>query len=90
MCRSERLKEFLEKILTEEDESDTSALKADRKCQKIYDRIRDLVLEKEDLKETFEASDDKEEKVALQLKIVRIEREFNDLLNVLSMDSMEF
>ena len=85
---SKRVKDFLVKILEEEDQDDRTAQKADQRCQKIYDRIHELVLEKDELKRELEAESNREEQAQLQANISRIEREFNELLNVLSLDSM--
>ena len=90
MSPSERVKDFLGKILDEEDQNDRSAEKADQRCQKIYDRIHELVLEKDELKKELELESDREEQAQIQASISRIEREFNELLNVLSLDSMNF
>ena len=90
MSPSKRVKDFLGKILEEEDQNDRSAEKADHRCQKIYDRIHELVLEKDELKRELESESNLEEQAQLQANISRIEREFNELLNVLSLDSMNF
>ena len=55
MSPSKRVKDFLVKILEEEDQDDRTAQKADQRCQKIYDRIHELVLEKDELKRELEA-----------------------------------
>lgn len=90
MSPSEHVKDFLEKIMQEEDHDDRSASKADSRCQKIYDRIRELVLEKDELKKEYELETSKDQQKQIQQSISRIEREFNELLNVLSLDSMNF
>lgn len=90
MSPSEHVKNLLEKILEEENEDDRSAQKADLRCQKIYERIREIVLEKEDLLKELEIESSDEEHLQIQLSISRLEREFNELLNVLSLDSMNF
>ena len=90
MSPSKRVKDFLVKILEEEDQDDRTAQKADQRCQKIYDRIHELVLEKDELKRELESESNREEQAQLQANISRIEREFNELLNVLSLDSMNF
>ena len=90
MSPSEHVKDFLEKIMQEEDHDDRSASKADLRCQKIYDRIRELVLEKDELKKEYELETSKDQQKQIQQSISRIEREFNELLNVLSLDSMNF
>jgi len=76
--------------MNEQEELGDSAEKADHKCRKIYDRIEVLVRERDALKQEAQDSTDEKERIEIQLKIARIDREFNDLLNVLSMDSMEF
>lgn len=90
MSPSEHVKDFLKKIIQEEDHDDLSASKADLRCQKIYDRIRELVLEKDELKKEYELETNKDQRKQIQQSISRIEREFNELLNVLSLDSMNF
>jgi hypothetical protein len=90
MCQSDHLKKFLERVMSEDDPDDRGASKADRKCKKIYDRIKVLVHDREELKQEIKSKEDSSESLELQLRIAKIDREFNDLLNVLSMDSMEF
>lgn len=90
MSPSDNVKDFLEKIMQAEDCDDRSASKADLRCQKIYDRIRELVLEKDELKKEYELETNNDQQKQIQQSISRIEREFNELLNVLSLDSMNF
>lgn len=90
MCHSDRLQEFLKRIMSEQEELGNSAERADHKCRKIYDRVEEIVREREALKLESQELNDEKERVEIQLKITRLDREFNDLLNILSMDSMEF
>jgi|GEM_PF-1050783 len=90
MCPSDKVQAFLDQILDEEDQGDRTAAKSDLRNQKVYERIREIVLQKDGLKQTLDDLEEKEERTKVQLDIIRLEREFNDLLNVLSMDSMEF
>jgi len=90
MCQSDHLKKFLERVMSDGDPDDRSASKADKKCKKIYDRIKELVHDREELKLELKDKEGAPEAFELQLRISKIDSEFNDLLNVLSMDSMEF
>jgi len=90
MCPSDKVQAFLDQILEEEDQGERTAAKADLRNQKVYDRIREIVLQKDGFKQSLDELEEKEERMKVQLDIIRLEREFNDLLNVLSMDSMEF
>ncbi len=76
--------------MDEQEKLGESAEKADHKCRKIYNRIQELVLDRETLKQELQEQEEEQERYQIQLKISRIDREFNELLNVLSMDSMEF
>ncbi|MCO4781224.1 MAG: hypothetical protein KC646_02795 [Candidatus Cloacimonetes bacterium] len=84
------IKGLLEQILRIDGEDNRKAEKADRKSQIIYSRIKAIVSEKDNLKDDISNEEDKDTRLRLQLRVMKLDREFNELLNVLSMQSMEF
>ena len=84
------MKGLLEQILKIDGEDNREAEKADRKSKIIYKRIKEIVSEKDNLRESIDKEEDKDSRLRLQLTVMRLDREFNELLNVLSMQSMEF
>ncbi|PCJ18693.1 MAG: hypothetical protein COB02_09665 [Candidatus Cloacimonadota bacterium] len=84
------LKGLLEQILKIDDEDNQEALQADRKSQIIYSRIKEIVVEKDVLKENIDQEEIKDTRLKLQLCVMKLDREFNELLNVLAMQSMDF
>jgi predicted RNase H-like nuclease (RuvC/YqgF family) len=89
MKDSSSVEDLLTRI-SEEHENDRSACDADEKCQKIYDRIRELNKEKEELKSALSEMEDPKEKLKLEVQIHHLEKDINTLLDVLSADSMQF
>jgi ElaB/YqjD/DUF883 family membrane-anchored ribosome-binding protein len=71
-------------------DDDKLASSADEKCQKIYDHMKMLVSEKEELQNRLGKTEDKESKKSIKQEIQSIDSETNALLNLLSKHSMQF
>jgi len=85
--RKSRYDRLMDDFLKDDDKLASSA---DEKCQKIYDHMKTLVTEKEELLSRLSKVEDKDLKKAIKQEIQSIDSETNALLNLLSKHSMQF
>ena len=88
MCeRQDRLKNLIEDFMKDDERLASSA---DEKCQKVYDHLKILVQEKEELKNQMTGIEDKTRIKELKAQVHQIDEETNKLLDLLSRHSMNF